>query len=223
MRDCLEQPHQHGGKLNEREEVLCELLEAHRDASEALDTLEKVFDEAALAVEVLVVRALARAGRVRRDDHRAPLPRELVRECLRIVGAVANDVRITNVHQHRRCKLHLMGLAGRELKADRIAKCVHDRVDLRRWASARVTDLLGPPFFRAPDASWCARTMVASISKLSPSRSRESVAKTEAMTPNADQRDHRVYTDCQGPYAGGRSRHGAPVRSTHTIASTIRR
>jgi hypothetical protein len=65
--------------------------------------------------------------------------------------------------------------------------------------------------------------MVASMRKLSPSRSRASAAKSEAMTPDADHRDHRVYTDCQGPYAGGRSRHGAPVRSTHTIASTIRR
>ena len=79
------------------------------------------------------------------------------------------------------------------------------------------------PLFRAPDASWCARTMVASMRKLSPSRSRDSAAKSEAMTPDVDHRDHRVYTDCQGPYAGGRSRHGAPVRSTQTIASTIRR
>jgi hypothetical protein len=32
-----------------------------------------------------------------------------------------------------------------------------------------------------------------------------------------------VYTDFQGPYASGRSRHGAPVRKIQIIASTISR
>jgi hypothetical protein len=59
--------------------------------------------------------------------------------------------------------------------------------------------------------------------KLSPSRSRDNASNSVAITPEADQRDHRVYTDCHGPYARGRSRHGAPVRSIQIIASTIGR
>ena len=85
--------------------------------------------------------------------YRAPLRRELARESLRVVRTVADDVRVADVAQHRRRELHLVGLAGRELDPDRIAECVHDRVDLRRRTSARGPDLLGAPFFRALDAS----------------------------------------------------------------------
>lgn len=65
--------------------------------------------------------------------------------------------------------------------------------------------------------------MVASIKTPSPSRSRDSASNRSASTPFCDQRENRVYTDCHGPYPGGRSRHGAPVRITQIIASTIGR
>jgi len=41
-----------------------------------------------------------------------------------------------------------------------------------------------------------------------------------ASTPFCDHRENRVYTDCHGPYALGRSRHGAPVRRIQIIPST---
>lgn len=41
-----------------------------------------------------------------------------------------------------------------------------------------------------------------------------------ASTPFCDHRENLVYTDCHGPYALGRSRHGAPVRRIQIIPST---
>ena len=65
--------------------------------------------------------------------------------------------------------------------------------------------------------------MVASIKYPSSSRSRASASNSLPSTPACDQRENRVYTDCHGPYALGKSRQGAPVRSTQSIASTIAR
>jgi len=68
--------------------------------------------------------------------------------------------------------------------------CLSVRVcGVETGASARCP---GAPSFRAPDASWWARTMVASMRAFSPSRSRDSASIIDAITPAADQRDQRV-------------------------------
>ena len=50
----LAQPDKGGSKLDEGEEVSCELLESHGDAAKALDALEETLDEVPLFVEVAV-------------------------------------------------------------------------------------------------------------------------------------------------------------------------
>jgi hypothetical protein len=40
-----------------------------------------------------------------------------------------------------------------------------------------------------------------------------------AQVPSSCQRRNSPYTDCQGPYSSGASRHGDPVRVRHRIPS----
>ena len=83
----------------------------------------------------------------------------------------------------------------------------------------------GAAFF-APAACWWARTVVPSTKWTSQSTVpwSSAVAWTWARMPSQmpalRQRWNRLYTVGQGPYRSGRSRHGAPVRSTHRIPLT---
>jgi hypothetical protein len=57
----------------------------------------------------------------------------------------------------------VVGLPLGEAKSDGIAEGVHENVNLCGGASPRSTDGLRSVFFSAPVASWCARTIVASM------------------------------------------------------------
>ncbi len=52
-----------------------------------------------------------------------------------------------------------------------------------------------------------------------PSRSNRicKASRTRSKVPSSRQELNRWYIDCHGPYRPGRSRHGAPVRSTQRI------
>src|SRR4051812_26896774 len=65
--------------------------------------------------------------------------------------------------------------------------------------------------------------MVASTRAYSRSGSPETASNNRCQTPAFTQSRKRVKTLFQFPNAGGRSRHGLPVRTTHKTASTNRR
>jgi hypothetical protein len=100
-------------------------------------------------------------------------------------------------------------------------------VHLGREAALALAQRLGfwrPPF--APAACWCARITVPSttwtLQSTSPAASASccTAAKIRSQIPAFRQRQNRLYTVDQGPYRSGRSRHGAPVRSRHTMPLT---
>jgi hypothetical protein len=80
------------------------------------------------------------------------------------------------------------------------------------------------PLFRAPAACWCARATVESTETsqvISPAASARacSAVTMPRQVPSRCQRRNSPYTDSQGPYKGGTSGHGAPVRTRHQIPS----
>jgi hypothetical protein len=113
------------------------------------------------------------------------------------------------------------------------------------WSTARWNFVVSPPrdrpspwspgsgpggsfcaagFFLAPAACWCARAVPESTDTSQvtcpASSARAWSARTmTAQVPSSCQRRNSPYTDCQGPYSSGTSRHGDPVRVRHRIPS----
>ena len=106
----LAQPDKGGSKLDEGEEVSCELLESHGDAAKALDALEETLDEVPLFVEVAVELVLLGSRRVRRDHDGASVRYESLTQRACVVRAVAGNVRIRDVTEQFVGALHLMRL-----------------------------------------------------------------------------------------------------------------
>ncbi len=109
----LKQQDQHRRELHEGEEVACELLEAHRDAPEALDALEEVLDQAPVLVEVRFDLPTLRPGGVRRDHHLAAARLEALDEVTSVVRHVAGYVGVMDLGEQFVRELHLVGLPGR--------------------------------------------------------------------------------------------------------------
>ena len=115
-------------------------------------------------------------------------------------------------------------LACCEDEANRIAEGVDGNIDLGAQAAARTPDclILASPFL-APAACWCARTMVESMIRYSRSGFSPNSVKSRFQTPFFAQRRKRRNTLFHLPNSSGKSRHGAPARTSHNTASTNRR
>ena len=126
------------------------------------------------------------------------------------------------------------GLAWGDQDRHRPAAAVHGEVDLGGQPAPRASEPFaldrkvldpggaGTPFFRAPAACWCARTLLESTEKTHSTWPIESSltmtsSRTRSHVPSAVQRRSRSWQVFQGPYRSGRSRHGAPVRSCQRI------
>src|ERR1043165_9688828 len=114
-------------------------------------------------------------------------------------------------------------MAGQEDEADEIAERVGQRQNLGRHAAFGATYRLAlrPPFAPCP-WRWTL-TMVASTMAYSMSGSSEQALKSLTKTPALTQSRLRLKTLFQLPKQAGRSRHGLPVRTIHSTASTKRR
>jgi hypothetical protein len=80
------------------------------------------------------------------------------------------------------------------------------------------------PLLRAPAACWCARANVESTDTsqvISPAASARAcnLVMICRQVPSRCQRRNSPYTDGQGPYRAGTSRHGVPVRTRHRVPS----
>ncbi len=130
----------------------------------------------------------------------------------------------------RRCSLSAQGAARRNgpskillLPPDEIAQCVGQRQNFGRHAAFGTTNglALRPPFAPCP-WRWTL-TMVASTMAYSMSGASEQASKSLAKTSALTQSRYRLKTVFQLPNIGGRSRHGVPVRTIQSTASTKRR
>jgi hypothetical protein len=189
-----------------------------------LDLVDEPLDEVALLVEVLVVRDSARAGAVRRDDGLSARVCNGDAKAIGVVALVSEQVFEGRTADQALCLRDIGDLACRQDEADRIAEGVDGNADLRAQAAARTPDRLifGPPFW-APAACWCARTMVESMIRYSRSGFSPSSVKSRFQTPFFAHRRKRLNTLFQLPNSSGRSRHGAPARTSHSTASTNKR
>lgn len=124
----------------------------------------------------------------------------------------------------------LVPLTRREGKGHQLAAAFGPNVQFGAQSAPTAAEglSLGTAFF-APAACWWARITVPSTKwtsqSNSPSRSLAACtsAKIRSQTPALRQRWNRLYTVGHLPYRSGRSRQGAPVRSTHRMPLTTSR
>ncbi len=189
-----------------------------------LDLVDESLDQIALFVEVLVVRDGSRAGAVRRDDRLGARVRNGGSKAIGVIALVSEQVFEGEAADQALCLADIGDLACRQNEADRIAKSVNSNADLGAQTAPRTPDRLifGSPFW-APAACWCARTMVESMIRYSRSGCSPSSVKSRCQTPFFAHRRKRLNTLFQLPKSSGKSRHGAPARTSHNTASTNRR
>jgi hypothetical protein len=120
----------------------------------------------------------------------------------------------------------LMPMARRQDESHQFAVALGPNMNLGAQSSPTSTNSFsfGVAFF-APAACWWARTVVPSTKCTVQSMPSSAWlmawtwARIPSQTPALRHRWNRLYTVGQGPYRSGRSRHGAPVRSTHRMPS----
>jgi len=189
-----------------------------------LDFVDEPLDQVTLLVEVLVVRDSLRAGAVRRDDGLSARVCNGGAKAIGVVALVSEQVFEGKTADQALCLADIADLTGRQDEADWIAEGVDGDTDLRAQAATRTSNRLifGPPFW-APAACWCARTMVESMIRYSRSGFSPSSVKSRFQTPFFAHRRKRLNTLFHLPNSSGKSRHGAPARTSHNTASTNRR
>ena len=185
--------------------------------------MKEHLDEIAKTIEPAIQSRLLGAAGMRTDDGLHLALRHGGSEAIRVVARVADQGCTAGVKEQLVGYGRLVLLAGREAEVERSAERVDERVDLRGEAASRATQCvaLDPPF--PPEATWCARTTVASTMEPALSTSSWSALNTRAQVPRFAQLLNRLKTDFHGPKRSGRSRHGMPVRARYSTASTNRR
>ena len=187
------------------------------------DLVDETFDEVAFLVELGIVRDGLGAGAVRGDRGVDVVRAQVRSEGIGVEGLVGDQDLGGQAADERFGLGDVVRLAGGETNAQRIAERIDGDVQLGAQPPARAPDglILSPPF--APAACWWARTMVESSMTYSKSGSSAKALKRLSHTPAFDQREKRRKVLFQAPTSAGKSRHGAPVRATHSTDSTNRR
>ena len=199
------------------------LVVARGNATELFEPLEAILDEMPPLIHVGIVRDGRLSVVLGRDDgERASLvefgAHGIVVECL-----VADERRELDAGDQRLDADAVMTLAWKKNEADQVAQRICERHDLGGQATARAADGLieSPPF--APVACRWTFTIVPSMSAYSKSGSWDKARKSLSNTPLSAHRRKRFQMENHFPKQSGRSRHGAPVRTTHKTPSTKRR
>ena len=214
----LIEPHRDAGDVDDGEEVGGGLVIASGNGTESFEGMEPAFNHVAKAIElpvqapspwmrgVLGHNGLHAAGSNGFVDLLAGVARvgdgcpatSMVQELLGLRGLVA------------------MSLGQRDVEGLPLRR--GDRVNLGRKASSRAAQMIAsdPPF--PPAASWCARTMVASMSEPISSTSMASALKMRSQRPRFAHRSNRLYTVFQTPNRSGKSRQGTPVLTRQMTA-----
>jgi hypothetical protein len=145
---------------------------------------------------------------------------QVLQDRVRIVGFVGSQAGGFQLAEQRQRFGTVASLSARQMKASEHAQTIDQSVNLGAQATTRASDCLVAFFFAAPAACWWARTIVLSMKTSSRSASLASSANTACHISARDHLAKRWYTLFHGPKSGGRSRHGLPVRETHSTAST---
>src|SRR3979411_381583 len=140
------------------------------------------------------------------------------------VESLVGDQRVEGQSLDERRHTHRVeALSRQKHEAHEIAERVSEGQDFGGHAALRTADrlVLRPPFAPCP-WRWTL-TMVASTMAYSMSGASEQASKSLVKTSALTQSRYRLKTLSQLPKSGGRSRHGLPVRTIQSTASTNRR
>ena len=136
------------------QEASCGLVVAGGNGSELLELGEEVLDQMPGLVEVFVEGARCRPG-LPRWDHGclAGLGQRFEHPLVGIEGFVGNERLGLKFREQRIGSSQVMLLTTGEMKADRIAKRIHQRVDLGGQPALAAPDRLVRPCFLGPPAA----------------------------------------------------------------------
>src|SRR5882757_8135409 len=209
--------------MDVRSEALIGFVCAHGDAFEFLELAEEVLDQVAPLVDFSVDRQRRGAPWMLRNDDLGAAAVEIGNDGIAVEGLVGDEAIKGEAIDERSDAHRIETMAGQENEANEIAECVGQRQNFGRHAAFGTTDglALRPPFAPCP-WRWTL-TMVASTMAYSMSGASEQASKSLVKTSALTQSRYRLKTVFQLPKSGGRSRHGLPVRTIQSTASTNRR
>lgn len=159
------EPNDRGGEVDSCQEVACGFVVAGCDGSVLLEPDEEILDQMPFFVDMPVKLPRRLPVGPGRDDGRFSSLGERLDHALVSIECLVGDQRIgLHIGQQSVGTDQIMGLAARQMEADRVSKGVDQRVDLRAQSTAGPPDrLVFAGFFLAPALCWWARTMVLSI------------------------------------------------------------
>src|SRR4051794_8379209 len=142
------EPDESGGEVNAGQEASCGLVVAGGDGPELLELGEEVLDQMPGLVEVFVEGARCLPGFPRWDDGRlAGLGQRFEHPLVRIERLVGNERLGLKLREQRIGSSQIMLLTAGQVKADRIAKRIHQGVDLGGQPALATADGLVWPRF----------------------------------------------------------------------------
>ena len=139
-----------------------------------LELVDATFDQVALLVLLLVIRARLGSVIARRDDCYRPADFDEGNEGIAVIPSVGNNIVAGQVAQQRLGLGDVMSLTRCELDDERIAQSIYHDVNLGAESAPAPSERLGllpTVFLVAPAAQGCARTTVLSGITLSRSAS----------------------------------------------------
>ena len=136
------------------QEVHRSLVIAGRDGTVLLELGEEILDQVPGLIEVCVEGARCLAGFARWDDrHLAGFSQRFEHALVGIERLVGNERLGLQLRQQRIGSGQIVLLTAGEMKADRIAECIHQRVDLGGQPALAAADgLVFASFLGAPAA-----------------------------------------------------------------------
>ena len=148
------EPDASGGEVNAGQEASCGLVVAGGNGPELLELGEEVLDQMPGLVEVLVKGARCLAGFARGDDRRlAGVSERREHPLVGIEGLVGNEGVRFQPGQQGIGSGQIVLLATAEMKTNRIAERIHQRVDLGGQPALAAADgLVFSSFLGAPAA-----------------------------------------------------------------------
>jgi hypothetical protein len=190
------------------------------DAPKLLEATEEALNDMTLTISMTIIGTLLKARFARRDGGLCPGRLDASNKSVRVIAFIRDHLIDLKSCNERRCLRNVVHLTIRKAPTQGIAQRINDHMNLGAQSATRSADGLRTFFFWAPAACWWARTMVLSSIRAWRSASVLTASMMRCQTPAFPHRENRVYTLCQLPSCGGRSRHGLPVRAIHRTAST---
>src|SRR3954451_24206780 len=178
------EPDDCGGQVDAGQEASCGLVVAGGNGPELLELGEEVLDQMPGLVEVFVEGARCLPGFPRWDDGRlASLGQRFEHPLVRIERLVGNERLGLKLREQRIGSGQIMLLTAGQVKADRIAKRIHQGVDLGGQPALATADGLVWPSFLGCRPRADARARSLSRSSRTRCRHRPPRAGTPAPTP----------------------------------------